>query len=270
MNSHNYTVYMHKHKENGKVYIGLTGVDPEKRWRKGNGYNTTRHFFSAIKKYGWDAFTHEILATNLTLKEAAQMEIDLIKKYDSTNPAKGYNASTGGENGFKGACHTEETKRILSEKCSGWTHTEEAIEKIIAAGKGRVFTSERRRKISESQKGRIFSDEQRKYMSEARMGMSPWNKGRHWNDIQRKKLSESHKNSAIAVDAARRNIAIAHSYGPYNKKQVACVETGETWPSATEAARAIGCNQTSLSEACRMPHRRCKGYHWRYIDAEVI
>lgn len=267
MEDRRYTVYMHRNKLNGKVYIGITGIDPEKRWRRGNGYNTTRHFYSAVKKYGWDGFTHDILAEHLTAEEAGQMEIDLIRKYDSTNSERGYNCSTGGNYGFSGASHTVETRKTLSEKCRGWSHTEEAKRKISEAGKGRVFSEERRRHISESQKGRKLTEEHKHKLSEAKKGKPGSSLGKHYSDAHKKKLSEAHKNSKIAMETARRNIAHAHRSAPVNRKRVMCVETGEVWPSATEAAKHIGVGQSSLSETCRMPGRTCKGYHWEYLDA---
>lgn len=55
-------IYIHKNKENGKVYIGQTKRDPERRWSKeGKYYRNCKRFYSAILKYGWDGFEHEIL-----------------------------------------------------------------------------------------------------------------------------------------------------------------------------------------------------------------
>ena len=97
---HNYCVYIHKNKENGKEYIGITGQqDPNKRWRNGTGYHDNPYFEKAIEKYGWDGFDHIIVRTELTQDEAFQAEKDLIKEHDTTNKDKGYNISGGGQSG---------------------------------------------------------------------------------------------------------------------------------------------------------------------------
>ena len=89
------TVYKHTSPD-GKVYIGITKADPDKRFNNGNGYKENELFFQDIKKYGWESFTHELLAVGLTVEEACHMEIELIREYDSTNPEKGYNMQDGG------------------------------------------------------------------------------------------------------------------------------------------------------------------------------
>lgn len=67
-----YTVYQHKNKINGKIYIGITKQSPEKRWGiNGCNYKTSPHFYSAIKKYGWGNFEHNILFVGLTRKRLA-------------------------------------------------------------------------------------------------------------------------------------------------------------------------------------------------------
>lgn len=109
-----YCVYKHI-SPSGKIYIGLTAQKVEERWRKGSGYKKNQAFYNAIQKYGWDNIKHEIVAENLTKEEACKIEIELIKKYDSTNSDKGYNISLGGELSWLGIKHTEATKKKMSD-----------------------------------------------------------------------------------------------------------------------------------------------------------
>lgn len=98
--SDKYCVYEHLF-PNGKRYIGITHMKPERRWGK-NGSNYKQQFMAnAIKKYGWDNIKHNIIVENLTKDEACEKEKELIKLYDTTNHIKGYNLSTGGETNSK-------------------------------------------------------------------------------------------------------------------------------------------------------------------------
>lgn len=79
--------------------------DIETRW-SGNGTQyrprnkkTSRPFWNAINKYGWDNFEKEILENNLTFDEAIEGEIFYIAFFDATNKEKGYNLSRGGNGG---------------------------------------------------------------------------------------------------------------------------------------------------------------------------
>lgn len=91
----NYTVYVHTNKINNKKYVGITSQKPQWRWNNGKGYQTQPKFYNAIRKYGWDGFTHTILHTGLTKEQAATLEQSYIAHYDSIN--NGYNVSIGGE-----------------------------------------------------------------------------------------------------------------------------------------------------------------------------
>ena len=105
-----WTVYVHI-SPNGKYYVGQTCKKPTSRWENGNGYKTQKHFWSAICKYGWNNFEHEIIASNLTQSEADAFEKSLIKELESTNPLKGYNKDSGGNKGKKAS---DETKLKIS------------------------------------------------------------------------------------------------------------------------------------------------------------
>ncbi len=95
-----YCVYMHTLLIDGRKYIGITkyGTNPEKRWGKtGNGYKNNEYFYRAIKKYGWDAFKHEVVFESLTKDQACAKEIALIKLFNTTNSRFGFNLSNGGD-----------------------------------------------------------------------------------------------------------------------------------------------------------------------------
>lgn len=116
-----YTVYMHEHRENGKKYIGITSQDAYKRWGNGKNYKRSSHFRSAVDKYGWDMFRHEILYTDLSYEDACRIESELIEKYRTNDREYGYNNSNGGEKGALGNHHnlSEETKAKMSKAKKG-------------------------------------------------------------------------------------------------------------------------------------------------------
>lgn len=125
-----YTVYKHTC-PNSKVYIGITQQVAEKRWLNGNGYKK-QIFYRAIKKYGWDNIKHEILYSNISEKEAKEKEIELISKYNSTNPKYGYNLVKGGQ-GTIGYHHTKISKMKMRNLKLGKKLSKGHIEKISKA-----------------------------------------------------------------------------------------------------------------------------------------
>ena len=166
-----YTVYQHKNKINGKVYIGITSQKPEQRWgSQGCNYKSSPHFYSAIQKYGWDNFEHNILFTDLTKEQACLKEQELIKEYNSTNREFGYNSTSGGDI----FTMNEEIKQKMSQAMirnqNGLGHpcSEEKKEKISNAQKGRKFTEEHKQKLSEAAKNRHVpcSEEKKQILKE--------------------------------------------------------------------------------------------------------
>ena len=166
-----YTVYQHKNKINGKFYIGITSQKPEQRWgSQGSNYKSSPHFYSAIQKYGWDNFEHNILFTDLTKEQACLKEQELIKEYNSMNREFGYNSTSGGDI----FTMNEETKQKMSQAMirnqNGLGHpcSEEKKEKISNAQKGRKFTEEHKQKLSEAAKNRHVpcSEEKKQILKE--------------------------------------------------------------------------------------------------------
>ncbi len=127
-------IYKHTLRQTGQVYIGQTN-NIATRW-KPSAYKNCTKFYNAIQHYGWNNFDHEILASNLTLAEANELETKYIIQYDSIN--KGFNLSTGGDaklasqetkvkmsNTRKGVPKTEAHKQAISNALKGYKQTEE-------------------------------------------------------------------------------------------------------------------------------------------------
>ena len=162
-----YVIYTHTNKTNGKVYVGLTSMKPEERWRNGKRYKEGTHFRNAIDKYGWDSFEHKVIKENLTKEEAIYWEQHYISFYNSADRQYGYNMSIGGEHG--GHPQTVETREKISKNCSGFKgkkHTDESLEKMRKAKSGENHPNygkhfsedvkERQRKSALNDRGRLF------------------------------------------------------------------------------------------------------------------
>lgn len=90
-----YYVYIHTTPSN-KTYVGVTKRDPEKRWRNGDGYRSNQHFYNAIKKYGWNNISHEVIEV-YSEERMYELEKLLISMLKSNDIRYGYNKSIGGE-----------------------------------------------------------------------------------------------------------------------------------------------------------------------------
>ena len=74
-----YTIYYHRNKSNGKIYVGCTSQRLQNRFRKNGegyfrGYKKLGEFQKDILKYGWDNFEHVILETCSEKSKAAELE----------------------------------------------------------------------------------------------------------------------------------------------------------------------------------------------------
>ena len=124
----NYCVYKHTSPK-GKVYIGITGGNPIKRWGAGHNYKNNPHFWNAIIKYGWQNFSHEILFDGLTKEQAEQREIELIAQHKSNQYKYGYNRDNGG---YCNGSHSESTKNKIRDTLIGHTVAKETHDKMCS------------------------------------------------------------------------------------------------------------------------------------------
>jgi hypothetical protein len=100
-----WTIYCHTHIDSGRRYVGLTKKTMLQRWNR-HIYSSNHvkagklingHFPNAIRKYGKDAFSHEVLEICDSLEAANAAEEKWVDFHDSRNPVKGFNLARGGE-----------------------------------------------------------------------------------------------------------------------------------------------------------------------------
>lgn len=238
-----FTVYMHIC-PNNKVYIGITSQKPNERWINGKGYQNNIHFYRAIQKYGWDNIKHEIIAENLTAEQAQKLEIELIEKYQSFNPDKGYNKSIGGQFGMYGVKHSEETKQKIGNSVKG--------EKHYLFGKH--LSKETRRKMSISRTGHTVSENTRKKISER-------HKGKKMPIEAITKMANSKRGkpaSKITLQKAAEK----------NRKPIICLENKKIYISIKEAGKQLCIDSRRISEVCSGKRKMVSNLHFRYLTEQ--
>lgn len=105
-------IYKTVNKNNGKIYIGQHRSEFFDLSYLGSGKLIT----DAIKKYGKNSFSVEILCKCDTQDEMDEREIEYISLYNSTDLRVGYNITSGGQKRFfTGMRHTDESKMKMRE-----------------------------------------------------------------------------------------------------------------------------------------------------------
>lgn len=202
-------VYLVQNTVNGKIYVGQTKDFAARKAghlyaaRKG----CKRPLYRAIRKYGEEAFLFEILeeCEDVLINEREQY---WVSHYDSFNPEKGYNLTSGGNQNYVLSKDTKQKLHDLNigEKnpmygCHrfgvdspmfGKKHSIETIARMsqLQTGKkypGRILTEDRKRKIGNanaiSQKGErnsqygtvwIFNNELKKSQKIKKIELEFW------------------------------------------------------------------------------------------------
>lgn len=121
-----YTIYIYENLINGKVYIGQT-EDLQYRdfaHNKGYGLKDNMAIDIAIKKYGRDNFSLNVITTVDTKEQANYTEIDWIARArELLGRQNVYNKSNGGGAPMSGRKHTPETLQKMSDIKMGHTPT---------------------------------------------------------------------------------------------------------------------------------------------------
>lgn len=189
-----YKIYLVTNLLNSKKYVGITKFSIEERFLQ----HTKRGFLltEAIKKYGKQKFSVELVEKVESSEKAYKLEQYYIEKYNTKSP-NGYNLTNGGD-GIFGWEVTEKYRQECSDKVKqlhkekkvgmyGKTHTEETKKKMSESSKGkpkpwligRKVSEETKEKIRQVNLGKTHSEETKKKISENHHDVSGKNNPMH-------------------------------------------------------------------------------------------
>lgn len=168
-------IYKVKNKINGKIYIGQTIRDLNKRIsghiRESKLEGGNKPFVNAIKKYGIENFEWEIIDEATSLDELDEKEVYWINEHNSLTP-NGYNVLGGGQ---KNRIVSEDLSKRISDglkKSDKWQKTLNSTEyqekvktKFIGHNKGKKFSQEHKNKISQKNAPRLIEQNKNKSKS---------------------------------------------------------------------------------------------------------
>ncbi|MHA1376114.1 MAG: hypothetical protein ACTSR7_17700 [Promethearchaeota archaeon] len=216
--------------KNKKVYVGQTTLTIEQEWgeivqkantlRKKrqnhpNQYIPARYILNAIAKYGSDVWDLKLIDIAFDKSELDCKErYYIVDVYDSINPKKGYNLTTGGRTG--GRLSSETKKRVSKSVKDVWKmpgYKERLSKSQLASWNNERReeyskfqlklweNEERRQKASNHLKDRWANDEKRKKL----MTRLSQNAKKRWEDPT-KKMLDSLKNMQLSTKKEINNI----------------------------------------------------------------
>lgn len=276
MDTDKWCVYIHT-APSGKKYVGITSQTPNARWRNGKGYKNSVAFNNAIKKYGWENISHEIIAERLSEDAAKKLEVQTIEKYNSNNKAFGYNISSGGdgavgvshygcENPFYGKHHSDETRNILSQYWTEYykTHQHPKCRAILQFDMSGNYIQE----FSSAREVEKVLGIEHSVIARVCNGKLNHTHGYIWaykdavtdiagyKSICMEKLLQKHRNVG---QGRSKTVLVFNLDGSFLHR----------YRSAADAAKAIGVHKDTVSLSCRNKSVVQKRYRCCYEDEEV-
>lgn len=163
-------IYITTNMVNGRKYIGQKKFDNKGAWKTYLGSGTSLK--QAVKMYGRENFSREIVMIAFSEKGLNLLEIEFIKNHDASESRDYYNISFGGEAFATGTHHSEEARRSISQKLKGRVKSADTRRKLSEAFKGKPLTEDTKRKMRDARIGRHCSEETKQRISMANKGIS--------------------------------------------------------------------------------------------------
>ncbi len=233
-------VYHHTCEQSQKSYIGITKKSLKKRWQEHvslsndkrlSVQNKKYRFQRAIKKYGVDAWQHEVLAEGLDFEVACELEKSLIAELKTLSP-NGYNETEGG----KCVTLTLEGKERHRQATYEALHKPDVRERYLVGIRRSHSTPE-------------FLE----------------------NNKKAQKIAQNRPDVIELKSLKMKEHCAQSSYISPRAKFIEQLdfETGNilnSYESVTKASKATKINLGHISEVARGARKRAGGFGWRYVE----
>jgi hypothetical protein len=190
------------------------------------------HFAAAIRKYGKDAFAHEVLETVDSLEAACEAEKRHMRDLKTQDPRFGFNIASGGRGG-PSVRENPWLRKEYRSKMVSITSSPEFKAKISATATGRVLDEETRAAISNRMTGRSKSDVVKTRISESL-------RGHRLSDETREKISAAGKNRTTPAET-REKISRANTGKRHSPESIAKMSLVQKQKAAERTARTFRC-----------------------------
>lgn len=248
-------IYKITNKINGKIYIGQSS-NIDERWKNHLKTKDNTHFHNALQKYGKDSFKWEIIEDNLNdSKIRFEREKFWISFYKSN--ITGYNMTSGGDQGGS---------EILSKKVEQYDKYGNFIKEYPSAAEA-------------ARQNHIFPQNMSEHCNRKFPSLLGGYQWKYKNND--KKIAKNDKDYSWVNRYEKQRIAQQNRYKDPNEKEklrqaglkgakqkskpVLCIETGEYYQSASEAARTVNGDPSAISKVCRGVLKKYKNLHWKYV-----
>ena len=269
---------------NNKVYIGQTTSTLDQRIKQHYAKrNDGSYFHNALKKYGVDGFSWEIIDQAENEEELIEKEIYWIAYYESfIDKSKGYNSTSGGETSKS---VSDEVKLKISTKNKGKVISEETKEKLRQALTGRKVSEETRKKQSKALSGKNNPMYGKHHTEEEKEKLRQASSGHKLTQEAKDKISKVHKGKNVSKET-REKLSLAKtgkSLPPFSDehieklreantgsknpqaKPVICLDTGYIYGCIQEASRETGIHYKKISRCCNGNIENADGFQFQFL-----
>jgi len=259
------TIYKIENTINGKVYIGQTIMNINKRiarhkYELGVGQHHSQYLQRAWDKYGEGAFEFSVIK-KCPKNELDKEEIEHIKRYDSFK--NGYNMTSGGVTNSHKKPHTEQSKKKMSIKSRKRWQDEEYREKMKNIPRAKGEKANKSVKVICINDNKIFGS----------MTLA----GEYYG-IDFKSISACCAGKNEYVGLRQTGIKLEFAYYDEEKqyklkainhinekRRIKCIDTGQTFNSLNEAEIKTGITKASISHVCHGRRNHAGGMEWEFI-----